>query len=239
MNFNKLRNYNTVILSLIFTVCLLFVVISIVDVLWPRLSLITSPLRRAEAPEPALPSPTFFPAEPILLDGNNHLFMLPQISIPQEIKQESDSTSLLLIKANEEEVTPMLGHLVSAQSLAEQILIFNGKTSANTNILPPGLLAHSVTLVQDEPGNWLCFLARSEKGLPHDELYMYSLSTGKTHRIGKPGMLPVELHMWKNQSSWIVSMGQDLNKDGFINKFSESTELMVYNSDLEQLKPIE
>lgn len=239
MNFNKLRNYNTVILSLIFTIGILYEILVVLDGIDSKHSIITSRRREAEAPEPALPSPTFFPAEPILLDGNNHLFMLPQISIPQEVKQESDSISLLMIKANEEEVTPILGHLVSAQSLAEQILIFNGKTAAYTNILPPGLLAHSVTLVQDEPGNWLCFLARSEKGLPHDELYMYSLSTAKTHRIGKPGMLPVELHMWKNQSSWIVSMGEDLNKDGFINKFSESTELMVYNSDLEQLKPIE
>ena len=239
MNFEKLRNYNTVILSLIFTLGILYEILVVLDGVDSKHSIISRRNRKVEAPEPALPAPTFFPAEPLLVDGNKYLFMLPQISIPQEIKQDSDSISSLLVKADEEEVAPILGHLVSAKSLAEQLSIFNGKTAATYNILPEGLLAHSVSFIHDMPENWLCFLARPEKGLPHDDVFLYSLSTGKMHRIGKPGYCPVELHLWKNQSRWILKMGKDQNKDGFINSETEPQEWMHYDANTEQLKAFE
>ena len=236
MKFEKLRNYNTVILSLIFTIGILFEIFVVLDAVDSKHSILPRRGREVEAPEPA---PEFFPRHPTLLDHNSNLFMMPHASIPQKIEVDTDSITQFSLRADEEDAAALLGHLSYYKNLVDGLRIFNGKTAAFIDILPTGLLAHSVSLVYDEPGNWLCFLARPEKGLPQDDLYLYSIANGKLHRIRKPGYCPVELHHWKKQSCWIVSMGQDLNKDGFINNSSEPTEWMVYNSETEELKPIE
>ena len=236
MNFQKLRNYNTVILSLIFTIGILYEILVVLVGIDSKHSIISRRSQEVEVPEPA---PEFFPPQPMLLDRNGHLFMMPHVSIPQKIEVDADSITRFSLREDEDDAAALLGHLADNKSLVDELRIFNGKTAAFTNILPPGLLAHSVSLVHDVPANWLCFLARPAKGLLQDDLYVYSIAKGKLHRISKPGYCPVELHHWKNQSSWIVSMGQDLNKDGFINSSSEPTEWMVYDSEMEVLKPME
>ena len=240
MNFEKLRNYNTVVLSLIFTLCLLALLVFLVIMTFVESESENSVFRRSrvkEVPEPNLS--TFFPDQPTLLDNNKKLFMLPQASIPQEITADEDSISGFIVKAEGDVVHPMLDHLISSKSLADEIQILNGKTITFSNILPPGLLAHSVTLIYDGSANWLCFLARPKKGLQKDDLYMYSTANASLHRIGKPGYCPAELHFWKNQGTWLLSMAKDLNNDGFIQYHSEPREWMAYNSETQQLLPVE
>ena len=237
MNFEKLRNYNTVAQALFFTISILGLTILIIISNWTseRSSRVENRVNElAENRE----GPEFFPPHPVLLDKNKNLFLLPQIAIPQNIKVDEDSITQFSVRSDEEENRTLLGHLAGDKRVADDLRIFDEKAGVFMNILPVGHLAHSVTLVRSKPGNLLCFLAREAKGLPYDELYVYSTSDGNLHRIGKPGYCPVALHLWENQSCWIVSMGKDLNKDGFINENSEPREWMRYDSKSFQLQQI-
>ncbi len=237
MNFEKLRNYNTVVLSLFLTICLLGLIVLLFESNWTgrRSSLFEGRSREREVPEP-LPALLAFPSSPMLLDENNSLFLMPQVSIPQQIEVDVDTIALFNLLTDDNEVnTCMMEHLAKQKNLLDNLTLFNGKTAVTYNILPAGLLAHSLILIKSMSENWLCFLARPEKGLPHDDVYLYSLSTGKLHRIGNPGYCPVELHLWKNQSPWILKMGKDLNKDGFINSETEPQEWMHYDAETQKL----
>ena len=240
MNFEKLRNYNTVILSLILTTCLIALVVLLLTSNWTgRRGSRSASMNNIEneifPPEPAKK----YPSDPMILNADNGLCLLPQTSVKQEMEVNEDSLTLFSVKEDGSEYDPILGYLAKEKSLLTKLSLLDSKTTKTINILPAGMHGHSVSFVHDMPDNWLCFLARPEKGHPQDELFVYSTANGRMHRIGKPGYCPVALHLWKNQSLWIISMGKDLNDDGFICTGKEPEEWMQYNSETQQLLPVE